>query len=212
MISGATRRQFFKAGAAVLGAGLGGALPEAAPAEGPDAGPRGRPAGVEVLNPRGRVPVSLIIDDSTCLVNLAHFAIPQFAEVFPDRVPPALEDAARARSPTPSSASSASGAASTASRGSTASSPIRPASAGSTANCPAGRGGSWSDSLELVRTLMMPELGHPPRDGHPHLGDRHEDGPAVPGAVRALHGELGLDRRASRPTSWPTTWPMPCAS
>jgi hypothetical protein len=30
------------------------------------------------------VPVSLIIDDSTCLVNLAHFAIPQFAEVFPN--------------------------------------------------------------------------------------------------------------------------------
>ncbi|MBI3854522.1 MAG: hypothetical protein HY293_02395 [Planctomycetes bacterium] len=52
--------------------------------------PRGdRPAqaeGVKVLNPRGRVPVSLLIDDSTCLVNLAHFCIPQFAHVFPDRV------------------------------------------------------------------------------------------------------------------------------
>src|SRR5262245_36500101 len=84
MIS-ATRRQFLKAGAAVLGAGLGGALPEAAPAQEPGARPPGRPAGVEVLNPRGRVPVALIIDDSTCLVNLAHFAIPQFAEVFPDQ-------------------------------------------------------------------------------------------------------------------------------
>jgi hypothetical protein len=31
------------------------------------------------------VPVGLIIDDSTCLANLAHFAIPQFAEVFPDQ-------------------------------------------------------------------------------------------------------------------------------
>jgi hypothetical protein len=41
-------------------------------------------AGVSVLNPRGRVPVSFIIDDSTCLVNLAHFCIPHFAEVFPD--------------------------------------------------------------------------------------------------------------------------------
>ncbi len=41
-------------------------------------------AGVEILNPRGRVPVSFIIDDSTCLVNLAHFCIPHFAEVFPD--------------------------------------------------------------------------------------------------------------------------------
>jgi hypothetical protein len=39
---------------------------------------------VEVLNPCGRVPVSLIIDDSTCLVNLAHFGIPHFAEAFPD--------------------------------------------------------------------------------------------------------------------------------
>ncbi|MES2465314.1 MAG: hypothetical protein V4671_32510 [Armatimonadota bacterium] len=41
--------------------------------------------GVRVLNPRCRVPLSLIIDDSTCLVNLAHFCIPQFAEVFPDQ-------------------------------------------------------------------------------------------------------------------------------
>lgn len=42
-------------------------------------------ARVTVLNPRGRVPVSLIIDDSTCLVNLAHFGIPQFHETYPDR-------------------------------------------------------------------------------------------------------------------------------
>jgi hypothetical protein len=34
---------------------------------------------VRVLNPRARVPISLIIDDSTCLVNLNRFAIPQFA-------------------------------------------------------------------------------------------------------------------------------------
>jgi len=39
---------------------------------------------VTVLNPANRVPVSLIIDDSTCLANLAHFCIPQFAEVFPE--------------------------------------------------------------------------------------------------------------------------------
>jgi hypothetical protein len=45
------------------------------------------PDGVRVINPRGRVPVSLIIDDSTCLVNLAHFCIPQFHEVFPDQYP-----------------------------------------------------------------------------------------------------------------------------
>lgn len=48
-------------------------------------GERPKPVpGVTVLNPRGRVPLSFIIDDSTCLVNLAHFCIPHFAEVFPD--------------------------------------------------------------------------------------------------------------------------------
>ena len=41
--------------------------------------------GVTVLNPRGRVPISFIIDDSTCLVNLAHYCIPHFAEVYPDK-------------------------------------------------------------------------------------------------------------------------------
>jgi hypothetical protein len=46
--------------------------------------PPQRPAGVRVVNPRSRVPVSLIIDDATCLVNLAHFGIPQFQEVFPN--------------------------------------------------------------------------------------------------------------------------------
>jgi len=39
----------------------------------------------EVINPFNRVPVSLIIDDSTCLVNLAYYGIPQFGEVFPDQ-------------------------------------------------------------------------------------------------------------------------------
>jgi hypothetical protein len=42
-------------------------------------------AGVTVLNPRNRAPVSLIIDDSTCLVNMAHFGIPHFATAWPDR-------------------------------------------------------------------------------------------------------------------------------
>ena len=38
---------------------------------------------INILNPLGRVPVSMIIDDSTALVNLAYYGIPQFAEVFP---------------------------------------------------------------------------------------------------------------------------------
>src|SRR5262245_5647277 len=47
--------------------------------------PPPRPKGIDVLPPFGKKPISLIIDDSTCLVNLSHFAIPQFAQVFPDR-------------------------------------------------------------------------------------------------------------------------------
>jgi hypothetical protein len=44
-----------------------------------------RPFGLQVRNPVDRPPVSLIIDDSTTLVNMAYYGIPQFAEVFPDR-------------------------------------------------------------------------------------------------------------------------------
>jgi hypothetical protein len=40
---------------------------------------------VTLLNPQNRVPVSFIIDDSTCLVNMAHFGIPHFATAWPER-------------------------------------------------------------------------------------------------------------------------------
>jgi hypothetical protein len=79
-----TRRQFVRqvgAGLAGLGVFSGtrrilGQLPGDRPS---------RTEGVRVINPQARVPLSFIIDDSTCLVNLAYFAIPQFAQVFPDR-------------------------------------------------------------------------------------------------------------------------------
>jgi hypothetical protein len=85
-----SRRGFAERTVAGLGSGL--ILPAAGlPGSGnealaQDAGSRPikAPEGVTVINPRGRVPVSLIIDDSTCLVNLAHFCIPQFQEVFPN--------------------------------------------------------------------------------------------------------------------------------
>lgn len=79
-----TRRELLRTAAA---SGLASAIPfSTAPAFGQPAGDRpARPEGVNVINPRGRVPLSFIIDDSTCLVNLAHYCIPQFAEVFPDR-------------------------------------------------------------------------------------------------------------------------------
>lgn len=40
---------------------------------------------VEILHPRARVPLSFIIDDSTCLVNMGRFCMPQFATAWPDR-------------------------------------------------------------------------------------------------------------------------------
>lgn len=82
-----SRRQLLQsslAGGLALGMGAPWLAGESAWAqEKGDRPPQG--AGAKVLNPLGRVPVSFIIDDSTCLVNLAHFCIPQFAEVFPDR-------------------------------------------------------------------------------------------------------------------------------
>lgn len=80
-----SRRRFLLNSAAAAAAGAW-TYRTAGPTWGQDAGDRPEQAAeLEILNPAGRVPVSLIIDDSTCLVNLAHFAIPQFAEVFPDR-------------------------------------------------------------------------------------------------------------------------------
>lgn len=42
-------------------------------------------AKVEVDLPRSRVPLSFIIDDSTCLVNMGKFCMPQFAATYPER-------------------------------------------------------------------------------------------------------------------------------
>ncbi|MFH1718882.1 MAG: twin-arginine translocation signal domain-containing protein [Planctomycetota bacterium] len=80
-----TRRDLLKATAmaAAAGSALNSGLLKAQPT-----GQRpSRAAGVEVLNPQNRVPVSMIIDDSTCLVNMAHFGIPHFATAWPDRYP-----------------------------------------------------------------------------------------------------------------------------
>ncbi len=86
-----SRREFLRAGAAAAAA-LGAVGPRAfarADGEVPGEVPAGeRPGGegsVEVLVPRARVPLSFFIDDSTCLVNMGHFCMPQFAEVWPDR-------------------------------------------------------------------------------------------------------------------------------
>jgi len=83
-MANASRRSFLKTVAAgVAGAGLGWASREAI-AQVPGQRPQ-QAEGVRVLNPRTRVPLSFIIDDSTCLVNLNRFAIPQFAAAWNDK-------------------------------------------------------------------------------------------------------------------------------
>ena len=81
-----TRRDFLKTSAALAGCGALGAPGAHAyvPGNPPGERPR-RDQGVEVLHPRGRVPLSFIIDDSTCLVNMGHFCMPQFAAAWPGR-------------------------------------------------------------------------------------------------------------------------------
>jgi hypothetical protein len=78
-MSAPTRRRFLQQ--AALGATV---LPSSARSLATQiAGERpARAASVTVLNPRDRVPVGLIIDDSTCLVNLNRFAMPQFNAAF----------------------------------------------------------------------------------------------------------------------------------
>ena len=76
-----SRREFLQKASTLAGAGLGYSLAQGfggnqlAANEG----------GVTVLNPRARVPLSFIIDDSTCLVNMGHFCTPQFHSCYPDR-------------------------------------------------------------------------------------------------------------------------------
>ncbi len=71
-----TRRSFVKT------IGMGGAVIAAYPQLGTLPG---KALTIEVINQYNRPPISLIIDDSTCLVNLAYYGIPQFAEIFPDQ-------------------------------------------------------------------------------------------------------------------------------
>src|SRR5829696_8769428 len=79
-----TRRDFLgcmESAAAAGALGLTGGLAAGAVPQTPGDRPV-QAVDVVVLNPATRVPVSLIIDDSTCLVNLNRFAMPQFDEAF----------------------------------------------------------------------------------------------------------------------------------
>lgn len=81
---GSTRREFLvQGGAAVAAAATSVAAATAGRAAGTPA--RRQWAPPQVLHPRNRVPLSFVIDDSTCLVNMGHFCTPQFAAAFPNR-------------------------------------------------------------------------------------------------------------------------------
>ena len=79
-----SRRGFMQAAVAAAGARVV-ARAESAFAQAPATRPVRQDPGVEVLNPQGRVPLSFFIDDSTCLVNMGHFCLPQFAQAWPDQ-------------------------------------------------------------------------------------------------------------------------------
>lgn len=79
------RRQFLAAAAAVSAGAIlrpayAGAMPQIDLGERPPRAPD-----VKVLNPYGRVPVSFVIDDSTCLVNMGYYCQPQFEEAWGKR-------------------------------------------------------------------------------------------------------------------------------
>jgi hypothetical protein len=65
------------AGVALIGRTQAAAMPDVPLGERPRQDPN-----VKVDNPYGRVPVSFIIDDSTCLVNMGYYCLPQFEEAW----------------------------------------------------------------------------------------------------------------------------------
>ncbi len=81
MLHAPHRRQFLKTAALATASVASGVLAQEKPIETLVR----QDIGVDVLFPRDRVPLSFIIDDSTCLVNMGRFCMPQFAEAWPDR-------------------------------------------------------------------------------------------------------------------------------
>jgi hypothetical protein len=86
MMRSLDRRTFLQQAAAACGSLAGGSaawLPTGA--AGQEAAQPPGTAPPRVALPRLRVPLSFIIDDSTCLVNMGRFCMPQFAAAWPDR-------------------------------------------------------------------------------------------------------------------------------
>ena len=150
------------------------------------------------------MPVSLIIDDSTCLVNLAHFAIPQFHEVFPDQyhqpwktLPREIPDAFVRRF--------GEWCAERGIKGKYSLVPYPACVGWLDRDLPGWSSQELKASLDLVRTLMMPNWDiHPEMVSHTWVIDT-KTGRPYPDAHVRLHGKLGLERRQDAPTSSPTT-------
>jgi hypothetical protein len=79
-----SRRRFLASSAALAATGLSTAGRSQVAAQDRSPAPIAA-TDVTVLLPRARVPLSFIIDDSTCLVNMGHFCTPQFATAWPTR-------------------------------------------------------------------------------------------------------------------------------
>ena len=194
------RRRFLQTAGAGLTAGLAlnpaGPFSLSLPAMAQEAGgrPPKPPAGVRVINPRGRVPVSLIIDDSTCLVNLAHFGIPQFHEVFPDQYPQPWKTLPR-EIPDAFVRRFGEWCAARGIKGKYSLIP-HPACVGWLDRDLPG----WSKQDLQGQPGARPhfddtQLGYSPGDDQPYVGNRHENRASVSGADLRLHGKLGLQRR-----------------
>lgn len=81
-----SRRQLLQAGLAVAAGSLGTRSAFAYVPSGDEVPLGNRPPqdpSVKVLHPRDRVPLSFIIDDSTCLVNMGAYCMPQFNSAWP---------------------------------------------------------------------------------------------------------------------------------
>jgi hypothetical protein len=165
-----SRRNFLKRTAvSVVGAGLTPPLFAQIPGDRPT-----RAEGVTMLNPRHRAPVGLIIDDSTCLVNLNRFTIPQFDAAFSGANPSYKKNWREwpAEIPDPFVRKFGEWCAAQGVKGKYSIVPY-PACVGRLDRMlPGWSQKELSDSIELVRTLMTPNWDiHPEMVTHTHVID-----------------------------------------
>ncbi len=85
MSAGFHRRTFLAGSAAAVAATLHGWRAPSVSAQAPPGERPEQDDSARIIFPRARLPLTFIIDDSTCLVNMGHFCIPQFHACYPDR-------------------------------------------------------------------------------------------------------------------------------